>query len=105
LKIFWTESAKDDLRQIHVYLQKNVSPEYARKVLHEINREVESLKKSPRKGTFVAELEELRMTNCRQLLAGQNRIVFERFDGAVCIHVICHTSMNVHALLTRRILK
>jgi hypothetical protein len=53
----------------------------------------------------VAELENLNMTNHRQLLANQNRIIFERTTEIYYIHVVCHTSMNLQSLLMRRLLK
>lgn len=105
MQIKWTDNAKDDLNQIRLYLKQNVSPEYAKKVTQEIKDEVNSLKTSPSKGTFVAELENLNMTDHRQLLANQNRIIFERTTEIYYIHVACHTSMNLQSLLMRRLLK
>lgn len=105
MQIKWTDSAKDDLQQIRRYLKQNVSPEYARKVTQEIREAVNSLKATPNKGTLVAELENLSMTNHRQLLAGQNRIIFERTADVCYIHIVCHTTMNLQSLLMRRLLK
>jgi plasmid stabilization system protein ParE len=104
VQIKWTDKAKDDLNQIRLYLKQNVSPEYAKKVTQEIKEEVNSLKTSPGKGTYVAELEKLNMTDHRQLLAHQNRIIFERTTEICYIHVVCHTSMNLQSLLMRRLL-
>lgn len=105
VQIKWTDAARDDLNQIRLYLKQNVSPEYARKVTQEIKEEVNSLKTTPDKGTFVAELENLSMTNHRQLLANQNRIIFERTPDVYYVHIVCHTSMNLQSLLMRRLLR
>ena len=105
MQIKWTDNAKDDLHQIRLYLKQNVSPEYARKVTQEIQKEVSSLITSPNNGTYVAELENLNMTDFRQLLAHQNRIIFERTAEIYYVHVVCHTSMNLQSLLMRRLLK
>lgn len=105
MKIQWTDYAKDDLNRIRLYLQQNVSPAYAKKITQEIKNEVNSLISSPNKGTYVAELENLHMTDFRQLLAHQNRIIFERTPGTFYIHLVCHTSMNLESLLMRRLLK
>lgn len=105
MQIEWTDNAKDDLNQIRLYLKQHVSPEYAKKVTQEIKNEINLLKSAPSKGTFVAELQNLNMTEHRQLLANQNRIIFERTSKIYYIHVICHTSMNLQSLLMRRLLK
>ena len=105
MQIKWTDDAKDDLIQIRLYLKKNVSLEYAQKVTQEIKDEINSLKTTPNKGTYVAELEKLNMSSYRQLLAGQNRIIFEKVADVYHIHVVCHTSMNLQSLLMRRLLR
>lgn len=105
MQIKWTDAAKDDLQQIRLYLKQNVSPENAKKVTEEIRAAVNSLNASPDQGTLVAELENLSMNNHRQLLAKQNRIIFERTLDVFYVHIVCHTSMNFQALLMRRLLK
>lgn len=105
VKVEWTEGAKDDLKRIRQYLTKKVSPAYAKRITQEILAEVSSLKVSPDKGKFVDELEELRMTNYRQLLAHQNRIIFERTATSYYIHIVCHTTMNFESLLRQRVLR
>jgi plasmid stabilization system protein ParE len=105
MPIKWTDNAKDDLNQIRLHLKQNVSPAYAKKVTQEIKDEVNSLIASPSKGSYVAELENLRLTDYRQLLADQNRIIFERTTEIFYIHAVCHTSMNLQSLLMRRLLK
>ncbi|MES2019228.1 MAG: type II toxin-antitoxin system RelE/ParE family toxin [Pseudomonadota bacterium] len=105
MQIKWTDDAKEDLKQIRHYLARNVSPEYAKKITQEIRDEVHSLKAMPSKGTLVVELQNLNMTNHRQLLADQNRIIFERTADIFYIQVVCHTSMNLQSLLMRRLLK
>lgn len=105
MQIEWTDNAKDDLNQLRRYLKQNVSPAYAKKVTQEIKDEVSSLIASPNKGTYVAELGNLNMTDYRQLLAHQNRIIFERTAEVFYVHAVCHTSMNLQSLLMRRLLK
>lgn len=105
MQIKWTDNAKDDLNQIRLYLGQNVSPAYAKKVTQEIRDEVRSLLASPSTGTYVAELENLNLTDYGQLLAHQNRIIVERSAEVFYVHVVCHTSMNLQSLLMRRLLK
>ena len=105
MRIVWTDSAKDDLINIRQYLKQSVSLQYAAKVTQEVRDEVTGLIQWSSKGTYVNELEELNLSQYRQLLAGQYRIVFERGDGDIFyIHMVCHTSRDLEALLRRRIL-
>lgn len=106
MNIVWTDAAKDDLREIRDYLTRSESLQFALKVTREIRDEVVTLKEWPRhKGSYVKELEELHLPQYRQLLAGQHRIIVERADGDVCyIHLVCHTSRDLEALLRRRLL-
>lgn len=105
MKIIWTESARDDLLNIRQYLKQSESPDYAGKVTQQIRDEVASLMQWRNKGTFVNELEELNLPRYRQLVAGQHRIIVERGDSErIYVHIVCHMSRDLAALLRRRIL-
>jgi plasmid stabilization system protein ParE len=106
MKIVWTDAAKNDLVDIREYLRQSESLQFATKITNEIRDEVATLKQWPElKGTYVQELEELHLAQYRQLLTGQHRIIFERGDNAICyVHLVCHTSRDLEALLRRRLL-
>ena len=104
MKIIWTDAARDDLLEIRAYLKRSQSPAFVKKVTEDIRAEVGSLKEWPSKGIFVRELEELQLDQYRELLAGQHRIIFERASEAFYVHIVCHTSRDLEALLRRRLL-
>lgn len=104
MHIIWTEAARDDLLEIRDYLKTNQSPAFVKKVTEQIRDEVGSLKDWPSKGVFVRELEELQLDQYRELLAGQHRIIFERGSEAFYVHIVCHASRDLEALLRRRLL-
>lgn len=106
MKIVWTDSAKRDLTDIRDFLKSSESLQFASKITQEIRDEVATLKEWPKhKGTYVKELEELNLPQYRQLLAGQHRIIFERSENETCyIHLVCHTSRDLEAVLRRRLL-
>lgn len=104
MKIIWTDAAKYDLHDIRQHLTVNQSKEYAVKITQEIRDEVASLKTWKNKA-HVKELEELHLTQYKQLLAGQNRIIIEKeSDELIYVHLVCHTSRDLEALLRRRLL-
>ena len=105
MKIIWTQYALNDLQDIREHLKLNESPAFVKKVTQEILTEVNSLKEWHNKGTLVPELEDLHLTNHRQLLAGQNRIIIERRDdNTVYIHMIAHMRRDLEGLIRRRLL-
>ena len=104
MKIIWTHNALNDLQNIREHLKVNESPAFVKKVTEEILKEVKSRREWLNKGTLVPELEDLHLTTHRQLLAGQNRIIIERGQDVVYIHMIAHTSRDLEALIRRRLL-
>ena len=104
MQIIWTNAARDDLIEIRAYLKRTQSPAFVRKVPEDIRDEVGSLKDCHSKGSYVQELEELQLDQYRELLAGQHRIIFERASEAFYVHIVCHASRGLDALLRRRLL-
>ena len=104
MKIIWTDAARDDLLEIREYLKRSQSPAFVDKVTGQIRDEVASLKDWPSKGIYVQELEELQLDQYRELLAGPHRIIFERASEAFYVHIVCHASRDLEALLRRRLL-
>jgi plasmid stabilization system protein ParE len=106
MNIVWTDAAKTDLMDLRDFLKKTDSLQLADKITNEVRDEVATLKAWPKfKGTYVKELEDLNLSQYRQLLAGQNRIIFERVGNDTCyIHLVCHTSRDLEAVLRRRLL-
>ena len=104
MDIIWTDAARDDLLDIRAYLKSHQSAAFVKKVTEQIRDEVGSLRDWPSKGAYVRELEELQLDQYRELLVGQHRIIFERASEVFYIHIVCHTSRDLEALLRRRLL-
>jgi plasmid stabilization system protein ParE len=104
MNIIWTDAARDELLEIREYLKQNQTPAFVKKVTEQIRDEVGSLKDWPTKGIYVKELEELQLGQYRDLIVGQHRIIFERASEAFYVHIVCHTSRDLEALLRRRLL-
>lgn len=104
MNIIWTHAARDDLLEIREYLKMHHAAAFVKRVTEQIRDEVGSLKDWPSKGVYVRELEELQLDQYRELLAGQHRIIVERASEAVYVHIVCHTSRDLEALLRRRLL-
>ncbi|NVM75079.1 plasmid stabilization system protein ParE [Duganella sp. SG902] len=90
MKIYWTDAAKEDVREIHDYL-----------------RQQRSSGNTAHQGTknFPFKLADLNINTYRELLAGPHRIIFEQTPTAFTIPLVCHTSRDLEAMLQRRHLK
>ena len=104
MKISWTDVAIDDLLEIRKYWRA-VSEEHSAQLTKGIRATVATLKAWPhQKGTYIKELEDLSLSQYRQILFEKYRIIFERVDSndTIVIHIVCHTSRNLESLLRRR---
>ena len=104
MNIVWTDAARDDLLELRAYLKMHQPAAFVKTVTEQIRDEVASLREWPSKGVYVRELEELQLDQYRELLAGPHRIIFERASEVFYIHIVCHTSRDLEALLRRRLL-
>jgi plasmid stabilization system protein ParE len=103
-KIIWTDSAKQDLRDIRAYIKDQYGVEVSKNISKLITDEVSSLKTSPNKGTIIDGMGDLPTNGFKQLLAGQNRIFIEHEADKIFIHLVCHTARDYEAHLRRRLL-
>ena len=104
MKISWTDVAIDDLLEIREHWRA-VSDEHSAQITKGIRAAVATLKDWPhQKGTDIKELEDLNLSQYRQILYEKYRIIFERIEGsdAFVIHIVCPTSRNLESLLRRR---
>ena len=103
-KIIWTNSAKQDVRDIRSYLTIQHGLNVSKNITKLIIDEVSSLKNTPNKGTVIDAMSDLPMGRFKQLLAGQNRIFIEHDSDTIYVHLVCHTARDFEALLRRRLL-
>ena len=72
MKLYWTETAKNDLQQIYLYISRD-SIEYADLLISEIYSKAEMLEKFPKMGRMVPEFE---CEELRELIYHNYRIVY-----------------------------
>lgn len=104
MKISWTDFAIDDLLEIREHWQAE-SKDHSAQLTKGIRATVATLKNWPhQKGTYIKELDDLSLTQYRQILHEQYRIIFERVESqdTFIVHIVCHTSRNLESLLRRR---
>lgn len=102
------QSAEQDLRELRAYLLKRFGNETWQNSYANIKDAINKLKNfphSPHSGSTPDALEQLNLSQYRQIISGQNRIVYEVRQKTAYVHVIVDTRRDMKSLLTRRLLK
>ena len=92
VKIVWSPNSLKDLNQIFEYIARD-SIDYAKQVISGISDAKNRLKKFPRSGRIVPELNQ---QNIREIIYSSYRIIFQiHSDLIIMILTIVHCSRNL----------
>ncbi|WP_253692208.1 MULTISPECIES: type II toxin-antitoxin system RelE/ParE family toxin [unclassified Treponema] len=94
--------AEDDLNEIIAY-HYSLSKNYIEKVISEFEKNIMSLKKYPKRGRIVPELEKQSILQYRELIQGYYRIVYEILSDAVIIHTIIDGRRNFEDIIISKL--
>ncbi|MDT8318301.1 MAG: type II toxin-antitoxin system RelE/ParE family toxin [bacterium] len=103
-KTIWSETARADLLGIIEYIAKD-SPDNAKKILKNIKGKASNLYLSPQQGRVVPELEEQGITQYRELIIKQWRIIYRITDNTVFVLSVLDARQNVEDILLNRLTK
>ena len=101
-EVIVSQFAEDDLNEIVEYyflLPQN----YVEKIISEFEVNVMSLKKHPRSGRVVPELEKQGILQYRELIQGYYRIVYEISDDKVIVHTIIDGRRNFEDIIISKL--
>ncbi|AFY99982.1 type II toxin-antitoxin system RelE/ParE family toxin [Calothrix sp. PCC 6303] len=86
MKVFWTETAVENLSAIYNYISQN-SPQYATRIIDRITRRSQQIVNFPLSGRIVPEFE---TEQIREVIEGSYRIIYyikpEQIDVLAVIH-------------------
>jgi toxin ParE1/3/4 len=86
VKVFWTETAVENLSAIYTYISQN-SPKYATRIIDRITRRSQQIVNFPLSGRIVPEFE---TEEIREVIEGSYRIIYyikpEQIDVLAVIH-------------------
>ncbi|MBD2488448.1 type II toxin-antitoxin system RelE/ParE family toxin [Aulosira sp. FACHB-615] len=86
MKVFWTETAIENLSAIYTYISQN-SPQYAARIVDRITRRSEQIANFPLSGRIVPEFE---TEQIREVIEGSYRIIYyikpEQIEVLAVIH-------------------
>ncbi|OGQ96927.1 MAG: plasmid stabilization protein [Deltaproteobacteria bacterium RIFOXYA12_FULL_61_11] len=101
--IRWSETSERDLKSIIEYLAKD-SPSRAYEVFSNIREKASNLHSFPGRGRVVPELQDQGITQYRELIIAQWRIVYRISEGTVYVVSVLDSRQNVEDLLLKRLL-
>ena len=104
-KVVILDSAEQDLKDLRAYLVKNFSEITWQATYTQIKEAIRNLPHFPQSGSIPEEIEELNLTQYRQVLSGMNRIIYEVRHELIYIHIIVDARREMTSLLTRRLLR
>lgn len=101
-EVIVSQFAEDDLNEIVEYYFL-LSQNYVEKIISEFEENVMSLKKYPRSGRVVPELEKQGILQYRELIQGYYRIVYEISDDKVIVHTIIDGRRNFENIIISKL--
>ncbi len=100
----WTESATFDLESIIEYIKLD-SIATAKKIFLAIKKECEQLHYMPKRKRVVPELQQIGITQYREVIFQRWRIVFKIEEASVSVLAVVDSSRNIEDILFQRLMK
>ncbi len=97
--------AEEDLKEIYSYLINKFSKKEWHDAYKKIKHSILQLSSFPESGALFSEVQQLSLTQYRQVIAGMNRIIYEIRNNTVYIHIICDSRREMKTLLAKRLLQ
>ena len=105
VSVVFLKSAELDLKELKSYIVKNFGKDTWQASYSKIREAVGTIQTFPLGGKIPEELENLNLTQYRQVISGMNRIIYEVRQQTIYIHVVCDTRKDMKTLLTKRLLR
>lgn len=104
MKVVFVEGAEQDLHDLRRYILKRFGAPAWQDSYRKLKETVRATSAFPQSGSQPDELLDLNLANYRQVISGQNRIIYEVRGELIYIHVVCDTRRDMKSVLSRRVL-
>ncbi|MBX9257768.1 type II toxin-antitoxin system RelE/ParE family toxin [Desmonostoc muscorum CCALA 125] len=91
MKVFWTQTAVENLSAIYTYIAQN-SPQYADRIVDRITRRSEQIANFPFSGRTVPEFE---TEQIREIIEGSYRIIYYIRSEQIEVLAVIHGSQQI----------
>lgn len=103
-QIVFLHSAEQDLKELKTYIIKNFGKEFWQTSYCKIKETLNTLATFPLSGKIPDELQNLNLTQFRQMMSGMNKIIYEIRQKTIYVHIVCDSRKNMQSLLAKRLL-
>lgn len=103
--VFVLSAAKEDYREIRAYVRKNFGNTVWQEVDAEYKKVLSHLGEMPEAGSIPEEIVTLGLTDCRQRLVRQTRVVYQIKDEGIYVHMFVDTNRDFQTMLYKRLMK
>jgi toxin ParE1/3/4 len=103
-EVLLTAGAERDVEAIHEYIAESDGPLRAAKWLDELRRVIDTLSRSPERGSRPKELLALGIKEYRQVLFKPYRVVYRVFERRVVVLLVVDGRRDLQSILARRLL-
>jgi toxin ParE1/3/4 len=97
LSVVFLKSAEQDLIELKSYLVKNFGEASWPSSYKGIKKSFGMQEKYPLRGKIPEELENLNLTQYRQVISGMNRIIYQVRQEIVFIHILCDVRKDMRS--------
>jgi len=87
--VVFLASAEADLKEIKFYLVKQFGKDTWKATYIKIKESVKIIQSFPQTGKIPEELEDMNLTQYRQIISGMNTIIYEIRQETIYIHIVC----------------
>ena len=91
MKVVWTDTAKGNLRTIHIYIAQN-SPAYANRMIDKLTARSKQIAAFPRSGRIVPEFN---FGQIREVFEGPYRIIYHIRPDSIEVIGVVHMSRKI----------
>jgi toxin ParE1/3/4 len=105
LPVVFVRSAETDLKDLRTYILKRFGQSAWQDSYVQIKACIATIEQFPDGGSVPDELENLGLTQYRQMIAGMNRIIYETRNDTAYIHIVCDARRDLRSLLMARLLR
>lgn len=105
LKLLILTDAQEDTKDLRRYILKSFGAQTWKQTSAELAATFENIRQFPQSGYVPAELADFGGLHFREMLSGQNRVIYEVRGGTIYIHVITDMRRDLRTLLQKRMLR
>ena len=105
VRVVVLRGAEADLCELRRYVHQRFGDKAWAQSLKALRAAIARIAAHPQAGRVPDELQMLGLTQYRQMLAGANRVVYERRADVAYVHLVCDARRDLKAVLMRRLVE